>query len=86
MMYVEEISRQWRYASGGAGDIMLVLVAVEIVYYLVKTVIAVWKWIQGERRLVREERNEWRSKRRERVLAAYNPAMDKKHTNYARPR
>ena len=82
MTYVEEISRHWHQTTNGAGDIMLVLVAVEIVYYVVKTVVAVWKWIKGQRRLVREERNEWRSYTRERVVATYRPDNDPKHPNY----
>lgn len=79
---VQELSRHWQYRTDEAGDLALVLVAIEIVYYVAKMLI--WVWDRFANRPKQVERLIWRSYRRERVLATYRPQTDPQHPNYGR--
>lgn len=72
---------EWR-STDEAGFIVLTLVAVEVIAYIAMAVWYVVKIIRGRKQLVREERPEWRYTKRERVIATYSPATDKRHPNY----
>lgn len=67
MTNVVELYREWR-----VGDLALVLVVVELVYYLVKLVKLIWDSLR--RRYVRRDVQEWRSYKRERVIG-YRPLL-----------
>lgn len=65
---VEEVGRRWGYVHDEKGDLLMALLIIEVVYYSIKLAQIVWKWWQGRKVAVREEKTVWRSYQRERVI------------------
>jgi len=65
---VEKVSRHWRYETDSAGDIVLALVILEVIWYSIQIIQWVVKKIRGKETRVAVKRYEWRSLERERVI------------------